>query len=184
MLFILLYTWLKIIIPAGIRMFFSRKNLNLVCVGTTTSFGPGRLHKTQYAWLLTVLCRGKITDGGLWWSTVCNNETVCNNVLQSVARMAMEIIKTLLFLEAGGFYSAEDADSLPTAESTSKKEGAFCVLTHKQIQEILKEKVKDTLTLAEVFCHYFNIQDCWSHKGMMMLIWNPNFLYVSTYIYI
>ena len=23
-----------------------------------------------------------------WWSTVCNNETVCNNLLQSVARIA------------------------------------------------------------------------------------------------
>ena len=66
MLYVLLYTWLKIIIPAGIRMFFSRKKLNLVCVGTTTSFGPGRLHKTQYAWLLTVLCRDKITEGGLF----------------------------------------------------------------------------------------------------------------------
>ena len=47
-------------------MFFSKKKLNLVCVETTTSFGPGRLHKTQYAWLLTVLCRGKITEGGLF----------------------------------------------------------------------------------------------------------------------
>ena len=25
---------------------------------------------------------------GPWWTTVCNNETVCNNLLQSVARMA------------------------------------------------------------------------------------------------
>ena len=66
MLFILLNTWLKIIIPAGIRMFFSRKNLNLVCVGTTTSFRPGRLQKTQYAWLLIVLCRGKIRGWALY----------------------------------------------------------------------------------------------------------------------
>nr|XP_022299931.1 spermatogenesis-associated protein 20-like isoform X4 [Crassostrea virginica] len=76
-------------------------------------------------------------------------------VVQDIA----EYIMRDLLNPAGGFYSAEDADSLPTAESTSKKEGAFCVLTQKQIQEILKEKVKDTLTLAEVFCHYFNIQE-------------------------
>ena len=79
MLYVLLYTWLKIIIPAGIRMFFSRKNLNLVCVGSTTSFGPGRLHKTQYAWLLTVLCRCKITEGGLFmtpWGCFSNRTLV------------------------------------------------------------------------------------------------------------
>nr|XP_022299933.1 spermatogenesis-associated protein 20-like isoform X6 [Crassostrea virginica] len=53
-------------------------------------------------------------------------------VVQDIA----EYIMRDLLNPAGGFYSAEE-----------------------QIQEILKEKVKDTLTLAEVFCHYFNIQE-------------------------
>lgn len=37
----------------------------------------------------------------------------------------------------GGFYSAEDADSLPSSESTVKKEGAFYVWTAAQLDEIL-----------------------------------------------
>ena len=37
----------------------------------------------------------------------------------------------------GGFYSAEDADSLPTHDSNHKKEGAFCVWTDKELEDIL-----------------------------------------------
>ena len=39
----------------------------------------------------------------------------------------------------GGFYSAEDADSLPTRDSTVKKEGAFYVWTAAQLDELLGE---------------------------------------------
>lgn len=37
----------------------------------------------------------------------------------------------------GGFYSAEDADSLPCYDSTIKKEGAFYVWSAAQLDEIL-----------------------------------------------
>jgi uncharacterized protein len=37
----------------------------------------------------------------------------------------------------GGFYSAEDADSLPSAISSEKKEGAFYVWTEAEINEVL-----------------------------------------------
>ena len=37
----------------------------------------------------------------------------------------------------GGFYSAEDADSLPTPSSDHKKEGAFCVWTDEELSELL-----------------------------------------------
>ena len=43
-----------------------QEKAKLVFVGTPASFGPDRLHKTQYAWLLTVLCRGKIPEDGLF----------------------------------------------------------------------------------------------------------------------
>jgi uncharacterized protein YyaL (SSP411 family) len=39
----------------------------------------------------------------------------------------------------GGFYSAEDADSLATKESARKTEGAFYVWTHAEILEVLGE---------------------------------------------
>jgi uncharacterized protein len=39
----------------------------------------------------------------------------------------------------GGFYSAEDADSLPAKDSARKTEGAFYVWTHAEIAEVLGE---------------------------------------------
>ncbi len=52
----------------------------------------------------------------------------------------------------GGFYSAEDADSLPTFESTHKAEGAFYVWEQKEIDEVLGEKA------SEVFSYLFNVK--------------------------
>jgi uncharacterized protein YyaL (SSP411 family) len=39
--------------------------------------------------------------------------------------------------KGGGFYSAEDADSLPHEDSTKKLEGAFCVWEGRELQDIL-----------------------------------------------
>ncbi|CAF0841172.1 unnamed protein product [Didymodactylos carnosus] len=56
--------------------------------------------------------------------------------------------------EQGGFYSAEDADSLPTKEAKKKKEGAFYAWHYDDLQKLLSEKISDH-THADVFCHYF-----------------------------
>jgi uncharacterized protein YyaL (SSP411 family) len=64
--------------------------------------------------------------------------------------------------KSGGFYSAEDADSLPTADSTEKKEGAFCVWTFNEIQKIFGASVdgSTSVKLVDVFaCHYNVVQD-------------------------
>lgn len=42
--------------------------------------------------------------------------------------------------KAGGFFSAEDADSLPSQSDTHKREGAFCVWEEKEIRELLLEE--------------------------------------------
>lgn len=52
----------------------------------------------------------------------------------------------------GGFYSAEDADSLPTFDSTHKAEGAFYVWEQKEIDELLGEKT------SEIFSYLFNVK--------------------------
>ncbi|KAI0634762.1 hypothetical protein C8Q77DRAFT_1103957 [Trametes polyzona] len=52
----------------------------------------------------------------------------------------------------GGFYSAEDADSLPTKDSTVKKEGAFYVWTSKQLDELLGAD-------AELFKYHFGVKE-------------------------
>ena len=40
----------------------------------------------------------------------------------------------------GGFYSAEDADSFPTADSEHKREGAFCVWTWAEVEALLGQE--------------------------------------------
>ncbi|KAI0777401.1 hypothetical protein BD413DRAFT_609765 [Trametes elegans] len=52
----------------------------------------------------------------------------------------------------GGFYSAEDADSLPSNDSTVKKEGAFYVWTAQQLDEILGAN-------AELFKFHFGVKE-------------------------
>ena len=57
--------------------------------------------------------------------------------------MAVDIVNYVardLQNPGGGFYSAEDADSLPSTGSTVKKEGAFYVWTAQQLDEILGDR--------------------------------------------
>ncbi|KAG8195374.1 hypothetical protein JTE90_001391 [Oedothorax gibbosus] len=77
---------------------------------------------------------------------------VAKDILEYVARDLCDV--------NGGFYSAEDADSLPSNTAERKKEGAFCVWTEAEIKEHLStEALPDsTLTLADVFCKYFNVE--------------------------
>lgn len=79
------------------------------------------------------------------------------------AQVAKEIIRYVcrdLSDESGGFYSAEDADSLPTHDATEKKEGAFCVWTEEEMKDLLSDKIDGTdVTLADVFCRHFHVQN-------------------------
>jgi uncharacterized protein YyaL (SSP411 family) len=54
-----------------------------------------------------------------------------------VARNILQYVERDLTSPAGGFYSAEDADSLPRADATRKLEGAFYVWTETEIAEAL-----------------------------------------------
>ena len=51
----------------------------------------------------------------------------------------------------GGFYAAEDADSLPRAKSLIKEEGAFYVWKKSEIDEILPQPD------AQIFCDYYGV---------------------------
>lgn len=59
----------------------------------------------------------------------------------------------------GGFYAAEDADSLPTHDATKKMEGAFCVWEKEEVKAILGEKKVGSVNLMDVFCDYFDVED-------------------------
>ncbi|XP_063846156.1 spermatogenesis-associated protein 20-like isoform X2 [Scylla paramamosain] len=78
-----------------------------------------------------------------------------------VARDILGYVMRDLSHPSGGFYSAEDADSLPTPEAKEKREGAFCVWTWDEVNSLLGSPVNDshTTTLAEVFCHHYSVVD-------------------------
>src|SRR4029077_9282224 len=54
-----------------------------------------------------------------------------------VARETLDYVLRDMTSKEGGFYSAEDADSLPTKDSKEKTEGAFYVWEKKEIMELL-----------------------------------------------
>ncbi|PIL27795.1 hypothetical protein GSI_10948 [Ganoderma sinense ZZ0214-1] len=68
--------------------------------------------------------------------------------LELMAKDIVSYVARDLRSPEGGFYSAEDADSLPTRDSTVKKEGAFYVWTAKQLDELLGAD-------AEMFKYHF-----------------------------
>ncbi|XP_030630170.1 spermatogenesis-associated protein 20 [Chanos chanos] len=79
-----------------------------------------------------------------------------------VARDVLLYVSRDLGDKSGGFYSAEDADSLPTPEATEKKEGAFCVWTAGEIRELLSGSVGGAsggATQADIFMHHYGVKD-------------------------
>jgi len=60
----------------------------------------------------------------------------------------------------GGFYTAEDADSLPDVGLSSKKEGAFCVWEYQQIKDLLSEQIPGTdRTIADLIINKYNVKE-------------------------
>lgn len=67
----------------------------------------------------------------------------------SVARDILDYVLRDLTAPEGGFYSAEDADSLPSAEETEKKEGAFYVWTQSHLDAALTSE--ESLAFRRIF---------------------------------
>ncbi|KAH0629442.1 hypothetical protein JD844_011512 [Phrynosoma platyrhinos] len=64
--------------------------------------------------------------------------------------------------KSGGFYSAEDADSYPTAQSEEKQEGAFCVWTAEEIRQLLPDLIEgnpEKKTVADAFMHHYGVKE-------------------------
>lgn len=81
-------------------------------------------------------------------------------LLAQVARDILTYVERDLGHQSGGFYSAEDADSLPTAGAKEKQEGAFCVWEEEEVRRLLPETLAGhpNKTLADLFCHYFGVK--------------------------
>jgi uncharacterized protein YyaL (SSP411 family) len=71
---------------------------------------------------------------------------------ERVARETLAYVLQDLRAREGGFYSAEDADSLPATDSAEKREGAFYVWTREEIDGAL------TPDEAAVFRHAYGVE--------------------------
>jgi uncharacterized protein YyaL (SSP411 family) len=70
-----------------------------------------------------------------------------------IAKDILRYVNNQLTDPTGGFYSAEDADSLPTPEAEEKEEGAFYIWTKAEIIEILGEEN------ASILSYHYGIED-------------------------
>ncbi|KZT68420.1 hypothetical protein DAEQUDRAFT_712033 [Daedalea quercina L-15889] len=80
----------------------------------------------------------------------------------SMLALARSILAYLPVLTSpdGGFFSAEDADSLPTFESTEKREGAFYTWTAAEIDKILgKTEGAGVMKAADVFKWAYGVEE-------------------------
>ncbi|XP_078794191.1 spermatogenesis-associated protein 20 isoform X3 [Oryzias latipes] len=79
-----------------------------------------------------------------------------------VAKDVLQYVSRDLSDQSGGFYSAEDADSVPAWGGQRKREGAFCVWTASEIRELLPAVVEGssgTTTQADVFMHHYGVKE-------------------------
>lgn len=71
------------------------------------------------------------------------------------------ITKDLYHSASGGFYSGEDADSLPSATSKEKIEGAFYAWDYKEIKELFEKnttKFQDA-NAFKMYCYHYDIKE-------------------------
>ncbi|XP_063995004.1 spermatogenesis-associated protein 20 isoform X1 [Diachasmimorpha longicaudata] len=58
----------------------------------------------------------------------------------------------------GGYYSAEDADSLPSANARQKKEGAFYVWSAEEIDQLLDKNIKNETRLSDIYIYHYGVK--------------------------
>lgn len=70
------------------------------------------------------------------------------------------MIYSTYVIQDGGFYSAEDADSLPESQASAKREGAFYVWTYDEIKSLLDKKIPghNNIRFFDLICHHFNVK--------------------------
>ncbi len=71
----------------------------------------------------------------------------------TIAKETLDYVLREMTDKNGGFYSAQDADSFSTENSSQKKEGAFYVWEKSEIEKILSQEE------SKIFCHYYNIDE-------------------------
>ncbi|XP_008304495.1 spermatogenesis-associated protein 20 [Stegastes partitus] len=83
-------------------------------------------------------------------------------VFADVAKDILLYVSRDLSDKSGGFYSAEDADSVPASGGAEKREGAFCVWTASEVRELLPDVVEGATgaaTQADIFMHHYGVKE-------------------------
>uniref|UniRef100_F1KWI2 Spermatogenesis-associated protein 20-like TRX domain-containing protein n=1 Tax=Ascaris suum TaxID=6253 RepID=F1KWI2_ASCSU len=93
-------------------------------------------------------------------SVYANYSLVCGQMKEIVEDIADYVYRNLTHPE-GGFYSAQDADSLPSHNAKAKREGAFYVWTEQEIDDALKDVTVNgdsSVDVATYFKQYFGVK--------------------------
>ncbi|XP_041670787.1 spermatogenesis-associated protein 20 [Cheilinus undulatus] len=83
-------------------------------------------------------------------------------VFADVAKDILLYVSRDLSDKSGGFYSAEDADSVPVSGGPEKREGAFCAWTASEVRELLQDAVEGangSATQADIFMHHYGVKE-------------------------
>ena len=79
---------------------------------------------------------------------------------EAVVRDILTYINRDLRHPLGGYFSAEDADSLPSSDASKKVEGAFCVWTYDELKQHLSANLKDSnRTLFDLVRKVYNVRE-------------------------
>jgi len=92
-----------------------------------------------------------------------------NSELMRIAQETVDYILKEMTHPEGGFYSAEDADSLPTLDSKEKKEGAYYVWSYEEVRSLLDP------SLFSLFCFRYGVNE----KGNVQLDPHQEFQYLN-----
>ncbi|XP_053564735.1 spermatogenesis-associated protein 20 isoform X2 [Bombina bombina] len=83
-----------------------------------------------------------------------------NALFADVARDILQYVSEHLSDGDGGFYSAEDADSLPKKEAQEKKEGAFATWHADEIRHLLPDiEASVGKTWADIFIQHYGVRE-------------------------
>ncbi|KAI0790477.1 hypothetical protein C8Q75DRAFT_717233 [Abortiporus biennis] len=75
------------------------------------------------------------------------------NVMRKMAENIITYVDEKLRSSDGGFWSAEDADSLPSKDATKPKEGAFYVWESQEIEQVI-----DDSTISEILKYHLGVK--------------------------
>lgn len=100
------------------------------CEWCRSSFDVARLKSPRYD-------QGQLLASAVELALILPESSPSRGVLTDFARSILKYLPRHLTSPDGGFYSAEDADSLPTPQSKHTKEGAFYTWTAQELRDVL-----------------------------------------------